>query len=291
MRKQFVETVKSIMATDPRIVVILGDIGEYSFRDVFQAYPKRIYNVGISEQAMISMAAGLAKEGFIPIVHTISPFLVERAYEQIKIDIGYQGRKVILVGCGGSYDYAAYGATHHSPADVALMYNVPGINICIPGHPLELDYLLKEAINDDEPYYFRLGETSNSDTCTPIYLFMQNPDEWKTIIIAVGNILDKALEANNKRFNILYSNIIPIDYDFNFQLGEELINVIIIEPYYPVLCNEVIKAVNHPIRILNIGVPRQFIHEYGKISDIDQITGLSVEGIRKQIEEFLNDKG
>ncbi|MDD5541063.1 MAG: hypothetical protein PHG61_10275, partial [Candidatus Marinimicrobia bacterium] len=261
----------------------LGDIGAYSFRDVFHAYPNRIYNVGINEQAMIGMAAGLEKEGFIPIVHTISPFLIERAYEQIKIDIGYQKRKVILVGCGGSYDYAAYGATHHSPADVALMYNVPGIQICIPGHPVELDLMLKEAVKDDAAYYIRLGETSNSFP----YLFDQYP-EWETIIIVVGNAMDKAIRANDKRINIFYTNTIQIDSDFIIELGKTLKNIIIIEPYYPVLHNEVIKAVDHPVRILNIGVPRQFIHEYGKISDIDQVTGLSVAGIRKQIEEFLN---
>ena len=100
--------------------------------------------------------------------------------------------------------------------------------------------------------------------------------------------MDKAIRANDKRINIFYTNTIQIDSDFIIELGKTLKNIIIIEPYYPVLHNEVIKAVDHPVRILNIGVPRQFIHEYGKISDIDQVTGLSVAGIRKQIEEFLN---
>jgi transketolase len=287
MRKQFVETVKSIMATDQRVVVILGDIGEYSFRDVFHAYPNRIYNVGVNEQAMISMASGLAKEGLIPIVHTISPFLIERAYEQIKIDIGYQRRKVILVGCGGSYDYAAYGATHHSPADVALMYNVPGIQICIPGHPIELDIMLKEAVEDNEAYYIRLGEEKNRNPNRNYDIFWKSDlKQCDHLIICVGNILNKACYPWS---DVLYINkLTPFDKNLFSGFSCPKNRIVIVEPYYPVLCNEVIKAIDHPVRILNIGVPRQFIHQYGKISDIDQVTGLSVAGIRKQIEEFLN---
>src|ERR1017187_964987 len=98
MRKAFPKTVLELMDKDERVVVLLGDIGVFAFRDVFAKYPTRCYNMGICEQTMVGMAAGLAMAGFIPIVHTISPFLVARAYEQIRDDFGFQNLKGTFVG-------------------------------------------------------------------------------------------------------------------------------------------------------------------------------------------------
>ena len=97
-------------------------------------HPLRAHNIGILEQSTIGLAAGLSLAGHFPIVHTIAPFLVERAYEQIKIDLGYQQLGSNLVSVGGSYDYAGLGCTHHCPADVGILNKIPGIEIIVPGH-------------------------------------------------------------------------------------------------------------------------------------------------------------
>lgn len=291
MRAQLVKSLKKLMADNDKIVVILGDIGEWGFREIKQLYAQRIYNVGINEQAMIGLASGLAKEGFLPVVYTISPFLIERAYEQIKIDIGYQKRKVILVGVGGSYDYSGCGATHHCPADVSLIYNVPGFHICVPGHQNEVDDLLSKAMKDDKPYYFRLGETTNKHDIKDD-LIAESIKETDTLVIAVGNIFDRTWDAlaYHINANFLYVNEpIPLEKEAMYVKNEGIKNIIIVEPYYPVLHSEILRLIKRPVRILNIGVPRQFIHEYGKIKDIDKLTGLTVEGIRTQVEEFLNE--
>ena len=81
---------------------------------------------------MISIAVGISNEGFNPIVHTIAPFIVNRAFEQLKIDFGYNKLKGNFVSIGSSYDYAALGCTHHCPEDVNLMYNIPGMDIVVP---------------------------------------------------------------------------------------------------------------------------------------------------------------
>ena len=115
MRKQLVRTVEAVLSEDDRVVLLLGDIGVFGFRNAFERFPHRVYNVGILEQATISMAAGLALEGFIPIFHSIAPFAVERALEQLKIDFGYQRLPGVIISVGASYDYAALGCTHHCP--------------------------------------------------------------------------------------------------------------------------------------------------------------------------------
>ena len=103
-------------------------------------YPKAL-NIGILEQATTSFAAGLSKVGFIPIVHTIASFMVDRAFEQLKIDFGYQKLNGNFISVGGSYDYAALGCTHHCPGDIAVLKTLPGMQIVVPGTPNEFDLL------------------------------------------------------------------------------------------------------------------------------------------------------
>ena len=120
MRKQFAKTTQEILVQDKKTILLLGDIGVFAFRNSFELYPERVYNIGILEQSMVSVAAGLALTGFIPIVHTIAPFTTERCLEQIKDDFGYQGLGGNIVSVGASYDYAALGCTHHCRATCRL---------------------------------------------------------------------------------------------------------------------------------------------------------------------------
>ena len=101
MRQQMVRTLTEILEADERVVGLLGNISVSLFdKRLFNARPQRLYDVGIAEQAMVSMAAGLALDGLIPVVHTIAPFLTERAFEQIKDDFCYQqlGGNFISIG-------------------------------------------------------------------------------------------------------------------------------------------------------------------------------------------------
>lgn len=118
MRNQLSKTLFNTMRIDEKIVVLLGDIGVYLFKHIFEEFPTRIYNMGICEQAIISFAAGLSKEGLIPVFYSIAPFVVERAYEQLKIDFGYQKLRGNFISVGASYDYAALGCTHHCPTEI-----------------------------------------------------------------------------------------------------------------------------------------------------------------------------
>src|SRR5260370_511485 len=112
---------------------------------MFCKYPDRAVNVGIMEQTMVSVAAGIAVEGFIPVVHSIAPFLAERPFEQLKDDFCYQRLGGNFISIGGSYDYSTEGMTHHGPGDVPILRNLPGIRIVMPGTPAEFDPLFREA--------------------------------------------------------------------------------------------------------------------------------------------------
>ncbi len=155
MRKQFPQTVLEIMNKDERVVVLLGDIGVFAFTDVFEKYPNRCFNIGICEQSMVGMAAGLSMAGFIPIVHTIEPFLVERAFEQIKDDFGYQELKGTFVGVDVSETAPNLGYTHQCPYALEMMGNVKGMRVFGMENATTLDSFLK-GFYDDGLNYFRI---------------------------------------------------------------------------------------------------------------------------------------
>lgn len=291
MRKQLPLTIYDLMAKNNNIIVLLGDIGVFSFSKISKDYPDRLYNIGIMEQNMIGVASGLSINGFIPIVHTIAPFIVERAYEQLKIDFGYQSLNGIFISVGGSYDYSNLGGTHHCPADVNLISNIPDFIIISPGNSLELDHLLRQSIISSKPKYIRLSESENS-TNYPIELgklFMFQKGDLASLIV-VGNMLDKILpEIRNLDLNVFYCTTInPFDTN-TFNKHHKNNKVIIIEPYYSGAILNQISDYTGFSKILSIGVPKKFIHSYGSIKDIDLELGLDGKTILKKIKEFIHE--
>ena len=160
MRKQFVETTSEILFSDDKAALLLGDIGVFGFRRPLEELPKRVFNFGILEQAMVSTAAGFSEKGFHPVVSTIAPFIVNRAFEQIKIDFGYQNLQATFISVGASFDYAQLGATHYCPDDVVLMSTIPNMNIYIPGSSEEVKQCIKLCQNNTLNY-IRLSEQTH----------------------------------------------------------------------------------------------------------------------------------
>src|SRR6266700_197837 len=161
MREQMITTVSDLFAQDERLTLVLADISQDLFKDVFQRYPERAFNLGIMEQALISVSAGLALEGFIPVAHSITPFLVERPFEQLKDDFCYQRLGGNFISTGASYDYSTEGMTHHGPGDVQILRSLPGMQIVVPGNASEFDRLFREAYANGSPTYYRMSVSEN----------------------------------------------------------------------------------------------------------------------------------
>ena len=164
-RAQFVTTTTRLMAADDKIILLLGDIGTHGFRGCFEQWPTRCYNIGVCEQTMVGIAAGLAKEGFYPIVHSIASFLLRRPYEFILVDFGFQELAGCFVGVGASGEYGALGKTHSCPEDEWLVDKIPGMNFVdttiggdTPDGPLyPVDWALPLACKERRLTYIRLG--------------------------------------------------------------------------------------------------------------------------------------
>jgi transketolase len=291
MRRQFVKTVEDLMAVDERIVLLLGDIGVYGFRNAFDRFPTRTYNVGICEQAMTSLAAGMAKEDLIPVLHSIAPFVVERSFEQLKIDFGYQRLAANIVSVGSSYDYASLGCTHHCPGDVALLRNIPGMQIAVPGSPSEFDVLFRKSYASDSPTYFRLSERSHGYQTQVRFGQAEVIQKGSSAtIIAVGPVLSVVMAAvEGLDASVLYyTTLAPFDGDAlraNCSSGA----VLVVEPFYEgSIAADIIQAMNgRKFRMTSVGVPRSFLTRYGRAELHDEQWGLTKAGLRARIERFL----
>ncbi len=269
---------------DERVVILLGDIGVFSFREAFAHDPSRIYNLGILEQSMIGVAAGLAEKGFIPFVHSIAPFITERCLEQIKIDLAYESHNVFVVSVGNSYDYSRLGVTHQCPNDLALLNTIPNLGVYCPGNSMDAQKIVNKTIETKRPKYIRLSEFENS--LGGQQGILQHGD--KGMIIVVGNAIkniDELLKANIPSTIYYTYDISEIDIDF-IRLSQKK-DITIVEP-----CSDsgIVSKISLNIcglkKIRSIAVPKMFIDKYGSKDELDKYLGLDDKTIINKLKRI-----
>jgi transketolase len=156
-RKVFGETLLQLGRENDKIVAVSCDSASGGgMGDFFKAFPDRSLETGISEQNAVGICAALAKQGFIPVITVITPFLTMRAYEQVRDDVGYMKSNVKLVGSGGGLAYSTLGSTHQAVEDVALMRTIPNMTVLCPCDGYDVKEALKMAVEIDGPVYIRM---------------------------------------------------------------------------------------------------------------------------------------
>ncbi|ONI83071.1 transketolase [Actinosynnema sp. ALI-1.44] len=293
MRVVFVQALNKALAQDARLAVVTADISAAAFDESRERFPDRVVNVGIREQAMIGVAGGLALTGMRPVVHSYAPFLVERPYEQIKLDLGHQDVGAVLVSIGGSYDDPAWGRTHQSPADVTLIDSLPGWTVHVPGHPAEVEPLLEQALSGDGLVYLRLSTRVNRTPFGPSDGFTVVRSGSRGVVLAVGPILDQVLAAvSGVDVTVLYASTIrPFDHAGLLAAARSAVpNIVLVEPYLRgTSAHEVSLALaDVPHRLLALGVDRdEEKRAYGTAPDHDRLHGLDPAGIARAVNAFL----
>lgn len=293
MRDRFVAVTTRLLDEDPRLALVLADITAAAFAPAQRRHPDRVVNVGIREQLLIGAAGGLALTGMRPIAHTFASFLIERPFEQVKLDLVHQGVGAVLVSAAGSYDWPSGGRTHMSPGDVALLDTLPDWTVHVPGHPDEAERLLRHAYaDDDRTVYVRLSAHRNA-AAVPV-----EPGRFTTLrtgslgaVLAVGPMLDAVLAATEGLdVTVLYAATVrPFDAPgLRAALGDRA-DVVLVEPYLAgTSANEAHAALaDRPHRVLGLGVPREEHRHYGSIAEHLAAYGLDAPALRERIGSFL----
>lgn len=291
MREQFVATTSDLLDEDPRVAVVIADISSDAFDEARLRHPARLLNVGIREQLMVSAAGGLALAGMRPIIHSYAPFVVSRAFEQLKLDLTYQDVDAVVVSIGASYDDAGSGTTHYAPEDVALFDTLPGWRVYVPAYVDEIDPLIRIAVAEGGRHYIRL--TTSAALRRPVRV----PPRSCAVVVAVG----PTIGAVSKATQGLDVAVLPVTTVRPFPLqalrravfeldGEAA--VVLVEPYLAgTSAHEVTTALSDvPHRLLSLGVQRPDLRRYGTAADHDAAYGLDIASLRRSIGSFVNYK-
>jgi transketolase len=288
-RTQFGRTATDLLDEDLSTALVWAEISGRFFGRAARRHPDRVVNVGIREQLLVNVGAGLALTGLRPIVHTFGTFLVERAFEQVKLGFGHQGVGGVLVGVGGSFDASRAGRTHQAPGDMALMDTLPDVVIHAPGTSAETDEVLRRAVAGDGLHYVRVVEQTNTDSFRGAGLHVVRRGSRATVV-ALGPVLDEVLAATEGRdVTVLYGHSVR---PFDARALRSVLtsrDVVLVEPWLAGTSARCVAdaLVDVPHRLLALGTRRTELRHYGSPAEHQRAHGLDAAGIRRSVDAFL----
>ncbi|MEU2732154.1 transketolase family protein [Streptomyces griseoviridis] len=294
MRDRFAPVVSQLLDEDPRVAVVLAEIGAADFQETMRRHPDRVVNVGIREQLLVGAGAGLALTGLRPVLHTFASFLVERPFEQVKLDLGHQGVGAVLVSAAASFDWPAGGFTHMAPGDVALLDTLDGWTVHVPGHPDEAETLLRHAVAaGDDRVYVRLSLQANrTGRAVDGHRLITVREGRSGVVVAVGPMLDAVLEATEGLdMTVLYATTVrPFDAAaLRRATASAGTDVVLVEPYLAGTSTAAVgdALADLPHRVLGLGVGRQELRRYGTVEEHVTAHGLDAGSLRERIGAFV----
>jgi transketolase len=287
MRERFYELAREALDEDERVAIVTAQIGNDSIGE----HPRH-FDVGIREQLMIGVAAGLSLEGYRPVAHSYTPFLVERPWEFLKLDLGHNDLGAVLVSTGASYDAARNGRTHQAPEDVALVAALPGWTIHVPGHPAELESLFRQSLSDDGRVYIRMSDEENHARVDGGgFTVLRHGSPRAPLVLAVGPTLKPVLEATAARdVTVAYlATVRPFPQEGVRDALDAGTDVVLVEPYQAgTSASEIAVSLrDRPHRLLALGVPNAEFRRYGTGEEHRAAHGLDAAGITASLDTFL----
>lgn len=304
MRNMFANTIYEAAKKDPRLCMVVADISPAGSMEKFrQEYPERFINVGVAEQIMIGLCAGMAMRGLRPFAYTIATFTFYRPFEFVRDDLCYQDLPVTIVGIGGGVTYNTLGSTHHAQEDVAVARAVPNFQVIAPCDPEEAKTAaLWCAADNEHPTYLRLGKAGEP-------VLTANAEPWafgkirrlkegsSTCIVGYGTILKMGMEIAAKleqkgESTAVYSlhTVKPLDMEGLAKILAKYRRVVVLEEMSPNgSIGKEVKALAYDsgsrAKVHAFSLKDEFIHFYGKYDDLLAVHGLSAGLILKRLEQ------
>ncbi len=307
MRNKFSETLAKLAIKNKKIYIVVADISPAGKMEYFQKKHKsRFINVGVAEQTMIGVCAGLAISKKIPFAYTIATFSLYRPFEMVRDDLCYQNLPVTIVGMGAGTIYSTLGGTHLTQEDISIARSLPNMKIIAPCDPLELEESIKFCVkNKKGPIYLRIGKSGEKNFTN------YSKEKWKfgkirkisngknVCILSYGPIINKAFEIKNlilkKKINpSIYSchTLKPFDEINIKKIFKKYKTVIIIEDHSIIggLCSIVQQLAykyNFNKKIITFGLQDKFKHIYGNQENLLDKHGMSTNRIKNYILKNL----
>jgi transketolase len=303
MRNAFSAAICAAAAADPKVVLLTGDHGYALFDDFRRQSPAQFINCGIAEQNMVSMAAGLAKAGFKPIVYALACFVPVRTLEQIKLDVCYEELPVVLIGDGAGIVYSALGSSHQSAEDIAALRAIPHLHILSPCDAQEMHYAMAHALEFKRPVYLRMGksdvgEVHSAPPTAPMGDLVQvrDGDQKGNGFLATGSMVKTALWLAEQLGNApVWSvpGIKPMNVEQVQDLAARYDNLIVLEEHNRIggLGGAVAEAVGdmsgNRARVLRLGINDRFSSRCGTWDYLRREHGIDPEALLAQIQHLL----
>lgn len=305
MKATFFKTLYELAEQDPRVQFIKGDTAYVP--DYQQAFPNQYLDVGIAEQNMIGVAAGMALEGMIPFTYSIVDFASMRCLEQIRNDIAYHNLNVKVVACGAGFDYGALGATHHATEDLSIMRSLPNMTVFSPCDPVETAAVTKVAYDMDGPCFIRNGHGGETVLHkAPLESFMVGKaipllDGSDVSIFVTGSIAEEAMTAaaslNEQGYSVgVYSfpTLKPIDKEFIKEQAETKRLLLTVEEHNIIgglgsaVAEVLAESTGSRAPLRRIGVPDVFATVVGSRAFLKKTYKMDAAAIEMVIRECIN---
>ena len=244
MRTAFINQLIEEAGNNPNIFLLVGDLGFSVIEPFAKLYPERFLNVGIAEQNMAGIAAGLAMEGYCVYIYSIGNFPTLRCMEQIRYDICYHNLNVKVVAVGGGYAYGPLGPSHHATEELGMLRIIPNLVVCAPGDPYEARLITTFTSNYEGPCYIRIGKAGEpivhlkgniSKKLIKGEIIPVRESGYSTAVFSTGGMLKYAVdfvEDNNINASIYsFPFIKPIDRESIVELFNKYTSIITIEEH------------------------------------------------------------
>ncbi len=297
MRTVFFEQLKNKMREDESIFLLIADMGLGLIEPIQKEFPDRFINVGIAEQNMIGVAAGLCNTGFRPFCYTIPNFLTQRCFEQIRNDICLHGYPITLVGTSTGFDNGLLGPTHQIIDDLGCMKSLPKMNIYSPSTIDSIEMIIEDVIKNKQPAYIRIGKSS-CDFETPagsMNYMVKNSSNSEILVVTHGTTLENCLKAaeENNDFSIYVMNKIkPLSPAKIKELFEKYSKIVAVEDHmissglYNSLCQYFVEMQIKNSSLYCLGVPDVYEKRVGNKDYFADKYGYSPEKIAQFISKL-----
>jgi len=302
-REAFAETLLELARADKRVCIVLNDaMASTNSRPFLAEFPHRLFDVGIAEQNMVGVAAGLANAGLIPYVCAASCFLTGRALEQVKVDIALSRANVKLCGFSPGFSYGSLGATHHAVEDLAWTRVLPNLKVVAPCDDVETALAVKAAHAYVGPVFIRVNRVLVPRLLPENHVFkfgqstmVRNGTD--VTLVGMGCTTHRALEAaslldgvgiNSRVLNM--STVSPLDVEAIVQAARDTGRIVCVEDHqvegglFSAVAGAVVR--NAPVPMMSIGVPGVFA-PVGDVEDLMREFGLTPELIAARVRTWV----